>query len=436
MNFGRIKRQIIEGDFDGGTLSSDGGLLLLKQVDERIGLSQAIADILPDYRDQSKITHQHKDLIAQRLYALCCGYEDINDHNDLRGDFLLQTAVGNPDKDLGSAPTFSRLESRLDINDVKALNNVLFDNFINRQQQPPKEIILDFDASDIPLYGNQESKEYHGYYGSYCYLPLYVYCGDDMVACHLRNSRIDGAKHAGAILKLLIMEIRKHWPDTHIIFRGDGGFNRTQIINWLERNQERLNVSYIVGLAKNGVLKKAVAYCEEVLKFSYAINGEKQRYIGEFTYQAKSWKQARRTIARLEWGEQGNNPRFITTNLPKDIGATSCYDDIYCARGEAENRIKETQLDLFGTRTSASLFKSNYLRVMLSAIAYTLMKALRRIALQGTKLATATATTIRNKLLKIAVIITKNTRRIRVSFASNHPYRAVFAQAAEKLIPD
>ncbi|PIE48241.1 MAG: hypothetical protein CSA42_00130 [Gammaproteobacteria bacterium] len=207
LSFGRIKRQIIEGNFNGGTLSSDGGMLLLKQVDKHLGLSKAVSDILPDKRDQNKINHLHIYLISQRFYALCCGYEDISDHNDLRKDFLLQTAVGQPDKDLGSSSTFSRLESDLQLGDVKALNEVLFNCFINQYKEEPAEIILDFDASDIPTYGDQELTEYHGYYGSYCYLPLYVYCADDIVACHLRNSRIDGAKHAAATIRNKLLKV-------------------------------------------------------------------------------------------------------------------------------------------------------------------------------------------------------------------------------------
>ena len=426
MKFGRLGRRNIEVNFEGGALSSDGGLMLLRQVDQRIGLSRSVAAALHDPRNQELITHEMRDLIAQRLYALCSGYEDLNDHTALRNDPLMQTAVGKIDE-LGSSPTLCRLEKRATRADVIALNRVLVEQFIASQTTRPEELVLDIDASDIPLHGDQEQKEFHAYYDHHCYLPLYVYCGKAMLACVLRRSRIDGAKHAAAIIKLLVTRLRKDWPTVRIIVRGDSGFCRQRLIRWCERN----DVGYVIGMARNARLHRIVAQWEARLERQHAKTGLKQRWIGEFGYGAQSWDRERRIVTRLEFGSQGNNPRFVVTNL--DSPAEELYDGLYCQRGEAENRIKETQLDLFGTRASCHKFLSNWLRILFSALAYTLMQRLREIALADTELATATAATIRVKLLKIGAAIIRNTRRIRILLASHHPLREIYFIAANAL---
>jgi hypothetical protein len=426
MVFGRVGRRVIEADFSGGALSSDGGLMLLRQVDRRIGLSKAVAGALHDPRNQDMIVHEMRDLVAQRLYALCCGYEDLNDHAALRSDPLMQTAVGRHDE-LGSSPTLCRLEKRATRADVVALNRVLIDQFIASQSRIPEELILDIDASDIPLHGDQEQKEFHAYYDSYCYLPLYVFCGKAMLACVLRRSRIDGAKHAAAVIKLIVTRLRQAWPEVRIIVRGDSGFCRQRLIRWCERQR----VCYVIGLARNARLHQCVDGWERLMQHSFEESQKKQRIIREFIYAAQSWDCPRRVITRLEFGSQGNNPRFIVTNL--DRPADELYDTLYCQRGEAENRIKETQLDLFGTRASCHKFIANWLRVMFSALAYTLMQRLRDIALIGTDLAKATAATIRVKLLKIGAAVIRNTRRIRILLASHHPLRDIYFVAANAL---
>lgn len=428
MNFGRLGRRAIEANFQGGAISSDGGLVLLRQVDRRIGLSKAVADVLHDPRDPDRIIHPLRDLIAQRLYGLCCGYEDLNDHDRLRHDPLLQTAVGKAEA-LASSPTFSRLETRASRADIVALNSVLVEQFIATHPKAPAELILDIDASDVPLHGDQELSEFHGYYDHYCYLPLYVFCGQAMLCCVLRRSLIDGAKQAAAVIKLLVQRLRQAWPETHLIVRGDSGFCRQLLIRWCERH----HVSYVIGVARNARLQKVVADWEAELEADYLKTHCKQRMIREFRYAAESWKTERRLVTRLEFGNQGRNPRFVVTNLERP--AAALYVDLYCLRGEAENRIKEVQLDLFGTRASCHAFLANWLRLLLAALAYTLMQRLRTIALAGTKLAHAQATTIRVKLLKIGASVIRNSRRIRILLASHHPERETFLIASRALAP-
>ena len=428
MELGRVGRRVVEANFEGGDLSSDGGLLLLRRADERIGLSRAAAAVLSDPRDPTRITHSLRDLLAQRIYGLCCGYEDLNDHDALRDDLLMQTAVGRVDA-LASSPTLSRLETRATRAQAVALHGVLMDQFIARHKAPPPELVLDIDASDVALHGNQELSQFHAYYDSHCYLPLYVFCGQAMLACVLRRSRIDGAKNAAAVIKLLVHRLRRAWPDTRIIVRGDSGFCRQRLLRWCERS----GVSYIIGLARNARLEARVRLAELMLADEYERSGTKQRLIDEFTYAADSWDIERRVITRLEHGSQGNNPRFVVTNL--EGNAVQLYERLYCARGEAENRIKEAQLDLFGARASCHRFAANQLRLLLAALAYTLMQRLRELALKGTELERATAATIRSRLLKIGAAIVRNTRRVRVLLASHHPLRVLFLSAAQALAP-
>jgi len=425
LSFGRIGRRAIEGDFSGGVISSDAGLLLVRQVDQRIGLSRQVAQVLHDPRDQAHVQHSLHQLVAQRIYGMCCGYEDLNDHDHLRRDALMQTAVGT-DRVLGSSPTLCRMEQRATRADVVELNRVLLDQFIASQQRAPEELVLDVDASDSPLHGDQQFKAFHGYYDHHCYLPLYVYCGNALLACVLRPSLIDGARHSAAIIKLLVDALRQHWPQVNITVRGDSGFCRQRLLCWCERH----GVNYIIGLARNARLQAQVSAWETQMKaaFDADLQQRKQRYIDEFSYAAKSWRCERRVIARLEYGTQGRNPRFVVTNLTGD--ARALYDGLYCQRGEAENRIKETQLDLFGTRASCHAFVSNAFRIVLSALAYTLMQRLKTLALQGTELARASSATIRVRLLKIGAVVIRNTRRIRLLLASEHPLQHVFEKAA------
>jgi hypothetical protein len=428
VDLGRVGRRVIEAAFDGGDIVSDGGVLLLRQVDQRIGLTKAIARVFDDRRRRASVAHTMRDMLAQRIYGLCCGWEDVCDHNVLRRDLALQTAVGRVD-DLASAPTLSRLETSATRQHAAALHGVLLDQFIASKTSRPKELILDIDATHMPLHGAQEKAHFHRYYDNYCYLPLYVFCGQDILACVLRPSSRDPASVLSALIKLITRRLRQAWPRIRIVVRGDSGFCRPQAL----RRFEKWGLHYIVGLQKNSALLQRVALAELALADMYQSAGTKQRMIGEFDYAARSWDRQRRVIARLEHDAHGPNPRFVVTNLKGNPKAL--YERVYCARGEAENRIKEAQLDLFGRRASCHKFQANQLRLLLAAFAYTLMINLRRLALVGTELARACTATIRVKLLKIGAAIVRNTRRVRVLLASQHPLQHVFLSAARALAP-
>ena len=426
IEFGRLGRRVIEGCFDGGSMTSDAGVMLLGATDRKLGLLDAAARCITDPRNPLLITHSVADMLRQRVYGLALGWEDLNDHGALRCDVAMQTAVG-VDREVASAPTLCRLEKWADKATAWRLHEVLVEQFIASFKTAPAELVLDFDATDNPLYGQQEGKFFHGYYDAYCYLPLYVFCGQQLLCAYLRPSRIDGAKHSAAILKLLVKRLRQQWPQVRIVFRGDSGFCRQRIINYCER----ANVNYIIGLARNPRLQAITEFMELAMKDSYTATGLKQREIGEFVYAAQSWARERRVITRLEYGGQGNNPRYVVTNLTGV--AQELYDDLYCQRGEAENRIKEAQVGLFATRTSCHVFQSNQLRMLLAALGYVLIERLRALALAGTKLQAAQVDTLRCKLLKVAAVITRNTRRIRLYLASHWPSADIFAHALRQL---
>lgn len=422
IEFSRQGKRVVEAEFDGGSMTSDAGVLLLSEVDRKLGLTQGAARHITDPRDPLRITHGVRDMLRQRIYGLALGWEDLNDHAALRQDIAMQTAVG-VERDVASAPTLCRLENWSERQAAWGLHQVLIDQFIASFKSAPEELILDFDATDNPLYGQQESRFFHGYYDSYCYLPLYVFCGQQLLCCYLRPSRIDGAQHSAAILKLLLKRLRAVWPQVRIVFRADSGFCRARIINYCERS----GVHYIIGLARNARLQHITEFMELAMKDEFERTQTKQREIGEFMYATQSWARERRVITRLEYGAQGNNPRYIVTNLQEP--AQQLYDDVYCQRGEAENRIKEAQVGLFATRTSCQHLQSNQFRMLLAGLAYVLIERMRALALQGTELATAQVDTLRIKLLKVAAVITRNTRRVRLYLASNWPSAEIFEHA-------
>ena len=428
VEFGRVGRRVVHAAFDGGDIVSDGGALLLKQVDERVGLTRAAALAFGDERRGASVQHSVHSLLAQRIYGLCLGWQDVCDHNVLRNDLVLQTAVGRAEP-LASAPTLSRLETGATPEHAASLHEVLMQQFIASHVAAPKELVLDVDATHVPLHGEQERGHFHAYYDNYCYLPLYVFAGQDLLACVLRPSDRDPASVVSALLKRLLVALRRAWPRTKIIVRADSGFCRPRVLQRLER----WGVSYIIGLQKNSRLQQEVELAELALAGQFVARQTKQRMFGEFKYAAGTWDKPRRVIARLEQGPQGANPRFIVTDLKGSPKAL--YERQYCARGEAENRIKEAQLDLFGRRASCHRFQANQLRLLLAALAYTLMINLRRLALKGTELAQACTATIRIRLLKIGAAVVRNTRRVRVLLASAHPMKHVFITAARALSP-
>lgn len=432
--FSSLTGKKIVGDFNGGDITSDGGLPLLREVDRKIGMIDAINKAVDDPRCQSLIEHDQRTILTQRILAIAAGYEDLNDHQSLRDDTILKALTdrklkrGQKESDpLASPPTLCRLENRVTRRDLARMASVLVEQFVASHDSPPKELVLDFDATDDRVHGNQEKNFFHGYYDHYCFLPLYVFCGEQLLVAYLRPANIDAAKHSLPILKLLVKRFRHIWPNVRIIFRGDGGFCRWKLHRWCDKN----DVGYITGLPKNARVKRLARRTMITARWRFRQTGEKQRLFEEFSYAAGTWDRSRRVIAKSEYSKQGENPRFVVTNLAGD--PRELYEQVYCQRGEMENRIKEQQLGLFADRTSCHDFLSNQFRVLLSAAAYVLMETLRRVGLAGTELARAQVGTIRLKLLKIGGRIVRSVRRIVVHLASGYPLQEVFRAVLDNL---
>ncbi len=444
LGFHPLKRREIRAQFDGGAITTDGGGLLLREVEKRIGILRQFAACFTDYRNPELIEHTVKELVAQRVYGLALGYEDLNDHEELRNDPLLAVLVekANPSSQvLAGKSTLNRLEltretaSRKErykkiVLDHGAVDRLLVDIFLEAHPEEPKEIILDLDATDDPLHGNQEGRFFHGYYGHYCYLPLYIFCGEFLLCARLRASNIDASAGSVEELKRIVAQIRSAWSQVRIVVRGDSGFCREELLAWCEAE----GVDYLLGLAKNQRLKVEIKKEMEEANARYQETGRAARLFKEFVYQTrKSWSRARRVVAKAECLEKGENPRFVVTSLSgEQWPAQALYEEHYCARGDMENRIKE-QLMLFSDRTSTHYLRSNQLRLYLSSIAYVRLQMLRRLGLEGTELAKAQCSTIRLKVLKIGALIRITVRKVWVSLAGGYPYVALFQQVYEKL---
>jgi hypothetical protein len=430
LTFSSLGRRNVHADFNGGAITSDAGAMLLREVDRHIGLIDAITACIPDPRDPAKITHDLRTLLAQRVFAIAAGYEDGNDHHELRNDPLVQLITERGvdlAQPLGSPSTLCRVENGVDRATLAKIAAVFVEQFIASHATPPERIVLDFDATDDPVHGEQEGRFFHGFYGRYCFLPLYVFCGDQLLAAYLRPSRIDAAKHSRAVLKLLTRRFRQVWPNVQIVFRADSGFCRWKLLRWCDRH----DVDYIVGLAKNAVLKRRIEPWMDTAAAGFAETDRKQRVFGEFAYAAATWDRERRVLAKAEFSSHGENPRFVVTSVAGD--PQSLYDELYCQRGDMENRIKEQQLDLFAGRTSCREFLANQFRLLLSSAAYVLIESLRRLGLAETKLARAQAGTIRLQLLKIGARITCSVRRVVLHLASGYPLQALFARVLTRL---
>jgi Transposase DDE domain group 1 len=430
LSFSSLGPKSVVADFLGGRLTSDAGALLLREAGEATGLFQALDQIIPDPRDPALITHDQRTLLAQRIIAIALGYEDLNDHLALRTDPALQAAAGTiPDEGtpLGSPATLCRLENRIDRPTLVRIAGTLVDQFIASHPQPPEHLILDFDATDDPVHGNQEGRFFPGYYDEYCFLPLYVFCGDELVTAYLRPSKIDACKHARALLKLLVRRLRATWPDVKITIRADSGFCRWRLMRWCDSH----GVGYVLGLARNPVLQRQATDAIAQADRQFRRTGQPQRIFDSFAYAATTWDRPRRVIVKAEHNAQGPNPRFLVVNVPGD--PRELYEDVYCQRGEMENRIKEQQLDLFADRTSCHRFLANQFRLLLSAAAYVLMQALRRTALVGTGLARAQVGTIRLRLLKVAARVVVSARRVVFHLASSYPLQELFGSILERL---
>ena len=443
--FARVEGRDVVAAFDGGAITSDAGALLLGSTNRAIKLIDRFAGCFRDGRCQELVEHRVETLVGQRVLGIALGYEDLNDHDELRHDPVMAVLAGKLEahrKDcapVAGKSTLNRLElSRPEAtryhkiaHDRAAIEGRLVDLFIETHEQPPEEIILDLDATDDPLHGRQEGRFFHGYYDCYCYLPLYVFCGDQLLAAKLRTANIDASAGAMEEIARIVGQVRKPWPGVRIVLRADSGFAREALMAWCEAN----GVDYIFGLAKNKRLARAIAAELIQAKKESKTSGNPARRFKEFNWSTrKSWSRKRRVIAKAEWTQDKANPRFIVTSLSQAKGdARHLYEKVYCARGEMENRIKECQLDLFADRTSTATFSANQLRLWFAAMAYVLIDSLRRIALSGTDLAQATCATIRRKLFKIGALVTISVRRIKLAMASGCPYQTVFAQAHRAL---
>jgi len=424
--------------FDGGEVTSDAGALLLGATDRAIGLVTRFAACFADGRAQAQVEHSVAAMVAQRIFGIALGYENLVDHDQLRHDPVLAALAGKLTarrKDcapLAGKSTLNRLEhassepSRYHKigHDGAAIEGLFVDLFLEAHKTPPKRIILDLDATDDPLHGHQEGRFFHGYYDCYCYLPLYVFCGRHLLAARLRRSNIDASAGAVDEVARIAHQIRAHWPRVEIVLRADSGFARDELMSWCEAN----GVDYLFGLARNDRLVGVIADDLAAAAAESLVRGGPARRFADFAWRTlDSWSRARRVVAKAEHLPKGANPRFVVTSLPiNHIDARALYEDIYCARGEVENRIKEQQLDLFADRTSTATMRANQLRLWFASMAYVLLEALRRIGLRHTQFAQATCGTIRLKLLKIGAQVRRSVRRIKVAMASACPYQTEY----------
>jgi hypothetical protein len=432
LDFSRLGSKSVVADFLGGRLTSDAGALLLREVGEKTGLFEALNEVIPDPRNPVFIVHEQRDMLAQRVIAIALGYEDLNDHQTLRNDPALQMAAGKvPEEEisLASPPTLCRLENRIERKTLIRIASVLVDQFIASQTQPPDHLTLDFDATDDLVHGHQEQRFFHGYYDHHCFLPLYVFCGDELLTAYLRPSKIDASKHSRALLKLLVQRLRQAWPEVKITVRADSGFCRWKLMRWCDSH----GIGYVLGLARNQVLERLATDWIRQAARQFSKTKEPQRIFASFSYGASTWDRSRRVIVKAEHNAQGRNPRFVVTNVPAD--PQEVYEDFYCQRGNMENRIKEQQLDLFADRTSCHRFLANQFRLLLSSAAYVLVQALRRTALRETDLEKAQVGTIRLKLLKVAALVVVSARRIVFHLATSYPFQPLFRSVLERLKP-
>jgi len=448
-------REVV-GRFDGGTISSDGGGILLREVEVRTGILRQFAACFSDHRHADLIEHTVTELVSQRVYGLALGYEDLLDHDDLRHDPLLAALVGKGDptgqdrlrsRDRGKALAGKSTLNRLELTPAGAgeasryqkivmhtdrVDAFFVDVFLQAHATPPTRIVIDLDSTFAPLHGHQLGRFFHGYYDCYCYLPLYVFCGEHLLAAKLRPANIDGAAGAQEVIRRIVERIRASWPTVAIVLRGDSGFCREPLMVWCESNQ----VDYLFGLARNARLCRIIGAELHQAKMQCEATGQASRIFAEFEYRTKkSWSRQRRVIAKAEHLEKGSNPRFVVTSIRvEQFDAQTLYEQEYCARGEMENRIKEQQLYLFADRVSAATMRANQLRLYEAAVAYLLIHALRRLGLKDTPLETAQASTIRQKLLKIGMQVRVTTRRVWLSWSQAYPYQSVFRRVYENLI--
>jgi hypothetical protein len=432
---GHFSRQVT-ADFDGGQQTSDGGGLLLRETDRRLNLLSRFAGCFLDGRDPERIDHTVDEMVSQRTYGMALGYEDLNDHEQLRHDPLLAILAGrnDPESALAGKSTLNRLElstakpdryKKILCNE-EAIDRLMVDVLIESHSKAPAQIVLDLDSTDFAIHGRQEGRFFHGFYDHYCYLPLYIFCGTQLLGVRLRQSNIDGSAGSLKEVQRIVGQIREHWPSVGIILRADSGFCRDELMTWCEGN----GVDFVFGLARNSRLETLLSPQLQQAAAEFDRTQQRARIFTEFEYSTlDSWNRSRRVVAKAEHIEGKANPRFIVTSLTaSEWLPQQLYEDFYCARGDMENRIKE-QLSLFADRVSAETMQANQLRLYFSAIAYLLVDGLRRLALTGTDIAHAQVQTIRLRLFKIGAQLKITLRRIWISMASSYPYQQLFRHA-------
>jgi hypothetical protein len=450
-----LGRRRVEAAFNGGWVSSDGGALLLREAEKRTGILRRFAECFTDHREPTRVEFSKEQLVAQRTMMIALGYEDLVDHDFLRHDPLLATAIDvmdptggdrKRDRDKGKAlagkSTLNRLEltaaevsaderyKRIEA-DFARIERLFVEHFLDSHEQAPAEVVLDLDATDDPIHGGQEGRFFHGYYGHYCYLPLYIFCGDFLLCAKLRPSDIDGAAGSLEEVVRIVQQIRARWPSVRIILRGDSGFARESLMAWAEDNQ----VDFILGLARNTRLNAILAEEMAVATAEHQQTGLPARRFKDFRYRTQdTWSRERRVVGKAEVLPGKTNPRYVVTSMgPQQWTTRALYEDLYCARGDMENRIKEQQLDLFADRTSTHWMRSNQLRLWMASVAYLLIAAMRRLGLKGTDHEQAQAGTIRTRLMKIGAIVTVSVRRIRIALSESYPWQQLFWQAYQNL---
>ena len=433
------KREIV-AQFDGGTISSDGGALLLRQTEQRLNLLPRLAECFLDGRNQDLVKHSIQEMLGQRIYGLALGYEDVNDHEQLRKDPVFGILAGRQELEeepLAGKSTLNRLELGNGTPDrykkitfwKDGIDELLVKLFLEAHAQAPAQIVLDVDTTDLPLHGQQEGRFFHGYYDSYCYLPLYIFCGEHLLCGRLREAHHDAAYGSRQEIERVVTQIRAAWPEVQIVLRGDSGFCRNELMSWCEAQ----GVEFVFGLARNQRLRKIIGAQMHAATQQWNQTGERARVFSEFAYPAKKtkkggWDRERRVVAKAEHIDGKENPRFVVTSMRSETwAAQALYEDLYCARGDMENRIKE-QFSLFADRVSSETLRANQLRLYLSSMAYILVSGLRRLGLKGTEMADAQVSTIRTKLLKIGAQIRVTVRKIWVSMASSYPWQGVYRQ--------
>jgi hypothetical protein len=444
--FGRVDGRSVVAEFDGGALTSDAGGLLLGAADRRLDLVRRIARCFRDARDPRLVEHSVATLIGQRVFGIALGYEDLNDHDELRHDPLMAVLAGKLEArredcaPVAGKSTLNRLELSRETptkyckiaHEPAAIEALFVDLLLEAHDRPPQQIILDLDATDDPLHGHQEGRFFHGYYDCYCYLPLYVFCGRHLLAAKLRPSNIDASAGSVEEVARIVAQIRRRWPRTRILLRADSGFAREALMAWCEINR----VDFVFGLARNARLVEEISVELLQAEAEASATGKPARRFKDFRYATlDSWSRRRRVVAKAEWTNGEANPRFIVTSLNKaETSARFLYEKVYCARGEMENRIKECQGDLFADRTSTATLCANQLRLWLASFAYAFLCALRRIGLAHTQFAEATCGTIRLKLLKLAGLVRVSARRVKFALASACPYADEWRLAAARLV--